>query len=446
MFATEYRTKTIGPEQAARLVKSGDNVEYGLGSCMPWTIDKALSARKGELSGVTVRGLMAMRPLAVVENDPDQESFRYMSWHFNAYERGLAERGLCEYIPMSYRNQPEIYRKCLTVDVAFVAVAPMDAQGCFSFSLNNTATRSIIESAKLVVLEVNERLPRCLGGFDESVHISEVDYIVEGDALDPIEMPEVPISPTDEAIAGHIVGSMRDGSVIQLGIGSLPNAVGTMIAASDLKDLGMHTEMLTDAFLKIFTSGKLNNKRKNIDRGKGVWSFAFGSRELYDWTHENPLLASCPISYVNAVEIIGKNDNFVSINGCLEADLTGQASSESTPDRHISGTGGQLDFVLGCYLSNGGRSYLCMHSTFTDKKTGTVRSRVLPEIPGGAIVTVPRSQIHNVATEWGVANLAGRSTWERAELMIGIAHPDFRDELIRSAQKKGIWRRSNKIR
>ena len=445
MFTTEYRKKHISAEQAAKLVKSGDWIEYGLGFCMPWTIDAALAKRKEELRDVKVRGLMSMRPLAIVEADPERESFIYMSWHLNAYERTLNERGLCNYIPMSYRSQPEIYRKCLDVDVAFITVASMDDHGCFSFSLNNTATRAIIESSKIVVLEVNERLPRCLGGFEECVHISEVDYIVHGEALDPIEMPEVPIRDIDRVIAGHIVSQMKDGSAIQLGIGALPNAVGTMIADSDLKDLGMHTEMLTDAFLKIFKSGKLNNKRKNIDRYKGVWSFSFGSRELYEWVRENPLLASCPISYTNAAEIAGRNDNMVSINSCLEADLFGQVSSESTSDRQISGTGGQLDFVLGCYISNGGKSYLCMHSTFKDKQTGEIKSRILPEIPSGAIVTAPRSQLHNLVTEWGVANLAGRSTWERAEMVIGISHPDFREDLIKAAAKRGIWRQSNKI-
>lgn len=445
MFSTEYRKKRISPEQAAKLVRSGDWIEYGMGFCMPWTIDKALAARKNELRDVKVRGLMSMRPLAVVEADPQRESFVYMSWHLNAYERGLNERGLCNYIPMSYRSQPEIYRKCLDVDVAFITVAPMDSHGCFNFSLTNAATRSIIDAAKLVVLEVNERLPRCLGGFEECVHIADVDYIVHGEPLDPVELPEAPITDVDRVIAEHIVSHIRDGAVIQLGIGALPNAVGTIVADSDLKDLGMHTEMLTDAFLKIARTGKLTNRRKNIDRYKGVWSFAFGSRDLYEWARENPQLAICPINYTNAAEVAGKNDNMISINSCLEADLFGQVSSESTRDRQISGTGGQLDFVQGCYISNGGKSFLCMHSTFTDKQSGEIKSRILPEIPGGAIVTAPRSQIHTLVTEWGAVNLAGRSTWERAEMVISLAHPDFRDELIEAARKRGIWRQSNKI-
>ena len=295
MFAAEYRKKHITAENAARMVKSGDWVDYGFGFSMPWTIDKALAARKEELRDVKVRGIMAMRPLAIIAADPGRESFCYMSWHLNAYERALSEKGLCNYIPMSYHSMPEIYRKCLEIDVAFITVAPMDTHGCFSFSLANSATRAILETAKLVILEVNERLPRCFGGMDEYVHISEVDYIVHGEPLDPIAVPAVPVTETDRVIAGHIVSRMRNGSVIQLGIGSLPNAVGHMIANSDLKDLGMHTELLGDAYLEIFRAGKLTNKYKKIDRLKGVWTFSFGSMELYEWARENPLLASCPV-------------------------------------------------------------------------------------------------------------------------------------------------------
>ncbi len=444
MFRSEYRKKRISADQAAGLVTSGQWLDYGLGNTMPYSIDQALARRKGELEDVKIRGLMAMRPLAVVECDPERESFWYMSWHLSSYERGLNRRGLCDYIPMTYRSQPELYRKCLDVDVAFISVAPMDHNGCFNFSLTNSSTRALLETAKVVVLEENECLPRCYGGSEEYIHIADVDYIVRGEPVAPVTLPAAPVTDADRSIAEFIVPQLRDGSVIQLGIGALPNAVGGMIAASDLKDLGMHTELLTDAYLDIFKAGKLTNRYKTIDRHRGVFTFCAGSRELYEWAGENPLLASYPVNYTNAAEIAGRNDRLISINSCLEADLFGQVSSESTRDRQISGTGGQLDFVQGCYISNGGQSFLCMHSTFRDKETGAVKSRILPEIPGGAIVTAPRSQIHCLVTEWGIANLAGRSTWERAERVIGLAHPDFREELIAAAEKRGIWRRSNK--
>lgn len=436
-----YAGKCILPEAAARLVKSGDWVDYGFGLGMPLTLDRALAARRDELTDVKIRGIMALRPLAVVEQDPEQRAFSYMSWHMSPLERQWAEKGLCSYIPMSYRNKPEIYRKCLDVDVAFVAVAPMDAHGYFNFSLTNSATMAILEVAKLVVLEVNPGLPRTFGGFEECIHISDVDYVVDGEPTPPMELAPAPFGDVERAIATRIVEQVRDGSTIQLGIGALPNAVGHILAESDLKDLGMHTEMLVDAYLQLWKKGILTHKKKVTDRGKGVWSFCAGSNELYEWVRENPGLASCPVNYSNSPEIMGRNEKLVTINSCLEADIFGQVSSESTSQRQISGTGGQLDFVSGSFISNGGKSFLCLASTFVDKRTGERRSRILPALSQGTTVTAPRSQIHQIVTEWGCVNLAGRSLWERAEAIISIAHPDFQDELVRQAEIIGVWRK-----
>ncbi len=239
---------------------------------------------------------------------------------------------------------------------------------------------------------------------------------------------------------------VRDGSVIQLGIGAMPNLVGQMIAESDLKDLGMHTEMLCDSYLDMYKAGKLTNRRKSIDRGKGVWSFGLGSRELYDWVHHNPGLASCPVEYTNSPDVMVQHDRLVAINGCIEVDLYGQICSESSGTRHISGTGGQLDFLTGALMAKEGKGFICMPSTYTNRRTGETTSRVVPTLPEGGIVTDPRSQAMYIVTEWGMVNLAGRSTWERAEMIISIAHPEFRDGLIRQAERMNIWRRSNRIK
>ncbi len=445
MFTAAHASKCITAEDAARLVRPGDWVDYSMGLGMPVTLDRALAARRDELRNVKVRGLLAMRPLQIVEQDREQRAFSYMSWHLSGYERRLAEEGLCSYIPMQYRNKPEIYRKCLEVDVAFISAPPMDKHGYFNFSLANSATRAILETAKTVVIEVNPALPRTLGGSEECIHISEIDYIVEGEPIPPLELLSGPPSEAEMAIAGYIVEQIRDGATIQLGIGGLPNAVGKVLAQSDLRDLGMHTEMLVDAYLELCKSGKLTNRRKIVDRHKGVWSFCLGSKELYEWAHENPALASNPVNYTNSPEIMGRNNHLVTINSCLEADIFGQVSSESTSTRQISGTGGQIDFVAGSFISDGGKSFLCMTSTYQDKESGELRSRILPAIPEGEAVTAPRSQIHNLVTEWGCVNLAGRSLWERAEAVINIAHPDFRDELIRGAERMKLWRRSNRI-
>jgi acyl-CoA hydrolase len=442
MLGNFYMRKLVFAEKAASFVKSGDWVEYGMGLGMPVAFDAALAKRKSELKNVRVRGLMSARPLAIVEEDPLQEAFYYMSWHLSSQERRYAGEGRCEYIPMSYKNQPEIYRKCLDVDVACIAVAPIDKHGYFNFALTNSSTMAIMEKAKTVIVEINEDLPRGMGGHEECIHIRDVDYIVEGGSFPLVELPSGEPTEVETRIAGYIVNQMKDDSVIQLGIGGIANSVGLMIAESDLKNLGTHTEMLVDAYLAMYKSGKLTNARKHVDKHKGVWTFCMGSQELYAWVADNPGLASCPVNYTNSPEIMGRNDNLVTINCCIEADLFGQVSSESASIRQISGTGGQLDFVNGSFISDGGKSFICMTSTYTDKNSGETKSRIVPVLPQGEVVTAPRSQVHQLVTEWGCTLLAGCSLKDRTTQIIELAHPDFRDELYREADKMGLLRRS----
>lgn len=445
-YHSEYRLKLKTPDEAVQLVKSGDWVDYGMNHNMPELLDEALSKRVGELRDVKVRGGVMPKPLKIVEADPERTSFIYNSWHFSTPERRYHDKGLCNYLPMTYRSQATFYRKYLEVDVACIAVTPMDKHGYFNLSLTNSSTRAVIDKAKTVILEVNEHLPWACGGYGELVHISEVDAVVEGPheplaVLSPVEPTEA-----DMKIAEMICSQVRDGSVIQLGIGAMPNLVGKMLAESDVKDLGMHTEMLCDAYLDMYKAGKLTNRNKSIDWGKGVWSFGLGSKELYDWVDHNPGLASYPVEYTNSPWVMAQHDRLIAINGCIEVDLYGQVNAESVGSRHISGTGGQLDFVTGALMAREGKSLVCMSSTYTNRRTGEVTSRVVPVLPSGSIVTDPRSQAMYIVTEWGMVNLAGRSTWERAEMIISIAHPDFRDDLIRHAGKMNIWRRSNRIR
>ena len=439
-----YRQKLVSPERAVQVIKSGDWIDYGFGLSQVSALDRALAARRDELTDVKIRGGLLLKPMDVIEADPQGEHFCHNSWHLSGYERQLCDRGLCNYIPMIYRNMPLFYRKSLEVDVAMLMVAPMDHNGFFSFSLTNSASKAVTEKARIVILEVNDKLPVIAGGNENFIHIDDVDFIVESGNPDLAVINPAPVTETDKKIAALIMREIHDGATIQLGVGALPNAVGTMIAESDLKNLGMHTEMLVDAFMVMSEAGKINNKLKNIDRGKGVFSFCAGSKALYDWTRDNAALASMPIDYANDPCIMAKNNNLITINNCIEIDLLGQVTSETSGSRQISGTGGQLDFLTGGYLSSGGKSFICFTSTYTDKKTGTLRSRILTSLPTSAVVTNPRTQAHYFVTEWGIADLAGRSTWERAERLIAIAHPDFREELVRGAQELGIWRRSNK--
>ena len=442
-FQTEYREKLVTPDEAVKAVKSGDWVDYTSNLGMPVLLDRALARRRDELYDVKIRGnLIIAGPIEVAECDESQEHFTYHSWHCSSYERRLCDRGLCYFIPMVFHNNAAYYEYFLKVNVVMVSVAPMDRHGYFNFSVNTGVAAPITRMADIVIVEVNENLPVIHGGYDECIHISDVDYIVEGEH-EPLAVLKT-FRPTeiDRKIAQNILPYIVDGATLQLGIGSMPNAVGELIAESDLRDLGMHTELCSDAYLSMYNAGKLTNRKKKIDRGKGVFGCAIGSPELYEWVGDNHGLAAYPLEYVNRPSVIAQIDNMVSINSCVSIDLYGQVAAESSGSRQISGTGGQLDFLIGASASRGGKAFICMSSTYKDK-AGICHSRIRPQFDGD-IITSPRSQIYFLATEYGVINLEGRSTWERAEGLISIAHPDFRDGLIREAEKRKIWRRSNK--
>ena len=438
----QYLSKLRTPDEAVKVVKSGDWVDYTTNVGFPALLDAALAKRRDELTDVKIRGNLLFGPIQTVECDPLREHFVYNSWHCSAYERKLCDRGLCNYIPMVFRNLEAYYRHFIDVNVAMMCVTPMDKHGYFNLSCATGVAKGILDDADIVILEVNENLPHIYGMYDESIHISEVDFVVEG-PHDPL--PEFPVeTPTEEdiRIAGHIIPYIVDGASIQLGIGGMPDVVGAQLAQSDLKDLGMHTELCSDAYYTLHKAGKLTNARKASLPGKGVTGIVFGSRELYDWVDRNPSVMIAPLEYVNAPATIAQLDNMISINSCIAVDLYGQICAESAGLRHISGTGGQLDYVTGTAMARGGKSFLCMTSCFVDKN-GVRESRILPHFEGD-IVTAPRSQAHFIVTEYGAVNLAGRSTWERAEMLISIAHPEFREDLIQAAEQQRIWRASNK--
>lgn len=443
-FAEEYKRKLRTPEEAVKLVKDGDWVDYSVGIGFPVLLDAALAKRKDELRDIKIRGSLAMQPIQAVEQDRERRTFTYNSWHCSGYERKLCDEGLCNYIPMIFRNMASYYRRYLTVNVAMISVAPMDGKGFFNFSMVNCTTRAILDAADLIILEVNEHMPHVYGGQEDCIHISEVDVVVEGAHKPLAQLPIPPATEIDEKIASLLLPHIPDGATIQLGIGGMPNSVGKLMAESDLKDLGMHTELLSDGFVDLYEAGKLTNSRKTLHRGKGVFGIALGSQRLYDWVGENQGLLSFPMDYVNQPSVMAQMENMISINNCIAIDLYGQVSSESAGTRHISGTGGQLDFSTGAYDAPGGKGFICMTSSYRDK-AGNLKSRILPKFTQGDIITTPRTQAFYIVTEYGIVNLAGRSTWERAELLISLAHPDFRDELIAAADKQKIWRNSNRI-
>ena len=424
-------------EAAAKAVQSGDWVDYGFGGGFPELMDKALAARKGELHDVKIRGGLVIRPrIEVVECDPEQSTFKYYSWHIGDYERKLQSRGLCSFIPMILRALPDLYRSHIRVDVAFVPVSVPDDQGYCGLGISNYAWRTIFENARTVVFEINEHLPK-LHGLDGShrVHLSEADYIVEGEHEPlPVRTYRDP-SPVDVEIAKRVVSEIPDGAVLSLGVGGVPFTVAKMLAQSDLKDLGCHTGTISDAFMELYRAGKLTNKCKEIDNGYSTWNLAMGSKELYDWLDAEPgLFHPGDVDYVHSPERMSRMSNFIAIMGGVQLDLMGQENAESAGTRQLSGIGGQLDFLEGAYRSKGGKGFICLNSARKDKE-GNLKSNILPFIPGGSTVSAPRTMIQYVATEYGVVKLSGLTLRERAEAMISVAHPAFREELAKYARE-----------
>lgn len=441
-----YNQKLTNADEAVKVIKSGDWVDYGWCVCTVDALDKALAKRMGELTDVKIRGGILTRRPAIADVPDAAKHFTWNSWHMSGIERKMIKEGLAFYCPIRYSELPRYYRENLDdIDVLMMQVTPMDSHGWFNFGPNGTHLKAACERAKHIILEVNTSMPYCFGGFENCVHIDDVDMIVEGDnkPLDEMGGPVQP-SETDMAVANLVMEEIPNGACLQLGIGSMPGAVGKMIAESDLKDLGIHTEMYVDAFVDMAKAGKITGIHKPFDKGRQTYAFAAGTRKLYDFLDGNPECMVAPVDYVNNVARVSQIPNFISINGAVDIDLFGQVSSESSGTGHISGAGGQLDFVMGAYLSKGGKSFICCSSAFKDKKSGELKSRIRPTLLEGSIVTATRANLNYLVTEYGKVNVKGMSTWQRAESIINIAHPQFRDQLIAEAEKMHIWRQSNK--
>lgn len=444
-FKKIYKQKLVTADEAVKVIESGDWVDFGWCTNTVDALDAALARRTDELFDVNIRGGVILKPLKTFERADAGEHFTWNSWHMTGVDRKYISRGLSYYTPIRYSELPGLYREPgFKNDVAMFQVAPIDSHGHFNFGPNASHLSAMCESAKKVIVEVNQNMPRCLGGANCSVHINDVDLIVEGDNPPIAEMGGAGESTeVDKAIAQLIVDEIPNGACLQLGIGGMPNAVGSLIAESDLKNLGVHTEMYVDAFVDLTEAGRINGRKKQVDKGLQTYAFGAGSKRLYEFMDNNAELLNASSEYTNDIHVISSIDNLISINNAVDVDLFGQINAESAGIKHISGSGGQQDFVLGAYLSRGGKSFICLSSTYKDA-AGEIHSRINPTLTHGSVVTTTRANIHYLVTEYGKVNLKGLSTWQRAEAIISLAHPDFRDQLIEDAEEMKIWRRSNK--
>lgn len=437
-------SKRINAAEAAELVRSGMWIEYGGLFNQPTEFDRALADRIGDLRDVKVRTTLSLRPLAVMEADPAGDHVFCISLHFGGHERALHDRGRCHYLPVNLGEIPDYYRRFISPpDVVVLKARPPDANGWMNFGPVATWWRALVEAGRRVIIEPSPSIPFAHGR-GNAVHLSEVDHILEGPDLPLPELRNPPPTAADEAVARLVAAEIEDGACLQIGIGSMPNAICSLLAERGVRDLGIHTEMLPDGVAELYRRGLVSGARKKTHRGKLVYSFAAGSGALYATIADNPDFLCLPVDLTNPPHIVMRNPNVVSINGTTQVDLTGQAASESDGARHISGTGGQAQFVRGAYASRGGKSFICLPSTY--ERRGVRKSRIVPHLTAGTIVTTTRADIMYVATEYGMVNLKGRSVPERARLLTAIAHPDFREDLERAAHAAGLMPRGFNLR
>ena len=429
-----YQKKLTTAAEAVKAVKSGDWVDYGWCTNHPYTLDKALAARQSELRDVKVRGGVTMWMPEICKAEDAGEHFTWHSWHCSGIDRKIIAKGMGYFSPMRYSELPRFYRDGnAKVDVAMIQVTPMDKHGNFSYALACSHLADMLDNAKTVIVEVNENLPWVYGLNGCEINIADVDMVVEGENP-PVAQLGAGGAPTevDTAVANLVVPQIPNGACLQLGIGAIPDATG--MALKSKHDLGIHTEMFTDSMVELIECGAVNNSKKQIHRGKTVTTFAFGSQRIYDFVDDNPSVEILPVDYVNDPNVICQNDNMISINAAVEVDLFGQVCAESVGTKHMSGSGGQIDYVRGACQSRGGKSFIAFTST---AKGGTI-SKIKPILTPGAVVTTSKNDVDYIVTEYGVAHLRGRSLGERARQLIAIAHPDFRDELTFEAKKRGM--------
>ncbi|MBK8437220.1 MAG: acetyl-CoA hydrolase/transferase family protein [Austwickia sp.] len=422
----EYKNKLRSAEDAVGLIKDGDHVVTPTGVGQPPTLLKALSDRRREFHNVTVNGILTMVPLDYYDDHDTQENVRHQSFFLGGFSRPGAQGGWIDYVPANYSELGWMLRNGeMPCDTVMTMASAMDDHGYFSISLAADYTMGAIDRARTVILEVNPNVPFAFG--NNHVHISQVTAVVEDDR--PVQEVGLPqIGDVEKAIGQYVADMIPDGANLQIGFGSIPDAV--VMQLLNKRDLGVHTEMMGDGILSLIEAGVVTNLKKNFMPGRMSGTFALGSKKLYEWMHLNRTMEIHPVDWNNDPWIASRNDNLHTINGTIEIDFMGQCCSESLGAKPFSGTGGQTDFVRAGNRSAGGKSFIVLPST---AKNGTI-SRIRPTLAPGAHVTTSKNDVNYVVTEYGAAQLRGKSNRERARSLIKIAHPDFREELMDEAR------------
>jgi itaconate CoA-transferase len=428
MYATEYKRKLTTPEKAVRQIKNGDTLILGSTISEPPALLTAIAnrAREGSLKDIKVYSSLPMEYAAKTVLSPDlSDCIQAYSFFVTAADRARVKVGLSYYVPNYIHQIPRLCTDFMDIDVVVTTVSPMDKAGYFTFGAVNDYTSVAARSCKKLIVEVNENMPRVFG--DSLLHVSEVTAVVENH-VPLLEMAAPEPKPEDEIIARYIAELVPDGATIELGLGGIPNAIAHLLEGH--KDLGIHTGVFVPAMVDLIEKGVITGRKKTLHPMKHVFMVAQGTRRMYDFINDNPSMESYPASHTEEPAVIAQNDNMISINTIIEVDLTGQCNAEYMAGSQFSGTGGQLDFVRGAFNSRGGKSIQAFYSTARNGKV----SRIVPRFEPGVVITIPRMDTHYLATEYGVVNLKGKSTRERALDIIGIAYPKFRDELLREAE------------
>ncbi|MCL2658562.1 MAG: 4-hydroxybutyrate CoA-transferase [Betaproteobacteria bacterium] len=428
-FESVYQQKRMSAADAVRQVRNGDMIVVPTGAGEPPTLLTALSEQRRDFRDVKVAQILPLRKFAYF--DPETvENVRHVAYFFGGPSRPGGQAGWVDYIPAYFSELPELLdRDLLPADVVFSLASPMDAHGYFSLSLGTDYTMAAVRKARAIVLEVNPNVPFAYGNCH--VHISQVSALVESE--EPVIEVGLPkIGPVQQAIGKYVADMIFDGDTLQIGYGGIPDAV--VMQLTEKRDLGIHTEMIGDGIMTLVEAGAVTNRKKTYLPGKMCATFALGSKKLYRFMDRNPALEMHPVDFTNDPHLVGQNDNLVSINATMQVDLVGQCGSESLGYSPYSGTGGQSDFVRSANRSKGGRAFIVLPSTAKENSI----SRIVPTLTPGTHVTTSKNDINYVVTEYGVAQLRGKTAKQRAEALIGIAHPDFRGELREAAKKMNL--------